>query len=172
MPGRRRSCASMQGFAAAREQGERVFQAHEVSVAQVKAVAAAFIRMRVVAPGVDPLLYEPLAELPDFQVNERFGRQIGLAALVESAPRRVRRGGRFHERSMHPRALGVCAPSNTCAVTGFWRVVQPEVLAALRLPHPESEQQPRRALRRTRWRVRGRKRPKNAHSGSMYSSNL
>ena len=81
--------------------------------AQVKAVAAAFIRMRVLVLEVDPLSRKPLAELPDFPVNHRFGRQIARAALVASDLERQLLGARFHGRSMPFWPSGVCAPANT-----------------------------------------------------------
>jgi len=99
----------VQGFAAVREQRQSVFQTHEVAVAQVKPVAAAFIRMRVLALEVDPLSGEPLAELGELPLNHRLGRQVVRGALG-SGSGRLQHGASFHPLQHAPAAAArMCA---------------------------------------------------------------
>ncbi len=70
----------MHRFVAARQHRQGLLQAHEVTIAPVKLVAAT-VRATILGPDIDSLIFEPLGQFGDFVPKYAFGRHIERATL-------------------------------------------------------------------------------------------
>jgi hypothetical protein len=86
----------MDGVTLVCQQSERLFEANEEAVAQIKAIATAFVGVGVFVLKVQPLRDKPLSELGNLALEYRFGRQVDATRVI--APRTAPRqhNFRFH----------------------------------------------------------------------------
>lgn len=99
----------MDGVTLVCQQSERLFEANKQAVAQIKAIATAFVRVGVFLLRVQPLRDKPLSELGNLALEYRFRRQVDWTRAI--APRAAPRQHNFRFHS----GLG-CVPRRHSSV--------------------------------------------------------